>query len=139
MKYLPFVLLIIALFLESTIFSWPLVLGMLIVLTVLYKQQWVMVVACISGILLDILTFHFVGSSSLFFLVVLELVFLYQRKFEIDSPIFVGICVFVASLLYGAVFIHRYSFFSAILTAVVITIMYVLLAFFQPQKKSMLV
>ena len=138
MKYLPFVLLILAFFLESTIFAWPLVLGVLILFTALYREQWVLVVACVSGIILDILTFHFVGSSSLFFLVAMGVIFLYQRKFEIHSPFFVGISVFVFSLLYGVVFIHRYSFLSAILTAGVISIMYVSLSLVQEPKKSAL-
>ena len=138
MKYLPFILLIIAFLIESTLFSWPLVLGVLIFLTVLYKEQWMMLVAFVSGILLDILTFHFVGSSSLFFLIVLEVVFLYQRKFEIESPFFVGISVFVFSLLYGALFSHRYAFFSAILTAVVISGVYMGFVLLQPKKKHVL-
>lgn len=136
MKYLPFLLLIIVFFLESAIFSWPLVLGMLILLTSLYRAQWVMAVAFVSGILLDILTFHIIGSSSLFFVGVLALVFLYQRKFQIESPFFVGISVFVFSLLYSAVFIHRYSFLSAVLTAVVISGVYLGLSLVQEPKKS---
>jgi len=138
MRYLPFVLLIIAIFLESAIFSWPLVLGMLILLVALYKDPWILLVAFACGIVLDILTFHFVGSSSLYFLVVLELVFLYQRKFEIHSPVFVGISVFVFSLVYGAVFSYAYAFFCALLTAILISIVYILVVFLQPQKKGVL-
>lgn len=125
MKYFFAFILILALFLESSIVTYPLVLGVLLMMVALYRSTVVLWIAFFSGIVLDILTFHVVGGSSLFFLGTLLLIFLYQRKFEIQSPVFVGVSVFVFSLLYGGIFIHKYAFFSALFTVVIISVVYV--------------
>lgn len=136
MKYFFAALLIVSLFIESSFLSYPLVLGVLLMLAALYRHQAVLWIAFFSGILLDILTFHSVGGSSLFFLGALVLVSLYQRKFEIESPFFVGASVFVFSLLYGALFVHRYSFFSAVGTAILISMIYLGLILFEQRKNT---
>jgi hypothetical protein len=132
------VLLIIGLsiFLESSLVTLSLVLGVLIMLTALTQKPSVFWISFLAGVILDIVMFHPVGASSFFFVLALGLVFLYKRKFEIQSPFFVGISVFIFSLLYGALFVHRYSFFSAVLTALGISAMYVIIIFLQKPKRE---
>ena len=134
MKYVFILILILALFIESSIVTYPLVLGVLLMMVAFYKSSIVLWIAFFSGIVLDVLTFHVVGGSSLFFSGAMLLVFLYQRKFEIQSPVFVGVSVFVFSLLYGGIFIQRYAFFSAIFTALIISFVYLVLLL--PERKK---
>lgn len=118
------IVLVMTIFFETSLLSLPLVVGLLIMLTALFQKSWIWIVAFVCGIVLDLLTFHPVGASSVFFSVMLGLIFLYQRKFEIQSPFFVGTSVFIFSLFYGAFFIQRFSFFSAIITALGVSVIY---------------
>ena len=136
MKSLLIVILAITIFLQTSFFNVPLVLGLLIMMWILYQAGWVIVTAFITGILIDILTFHTFGISSMFFLTSLFLVLLYQRKFEIQSVPFVSVSVFVFSLLYAAIFIHKSSLLGAVVTSCIITICYMGVVFFSAGKRS---
>ncbi len=121
MKYfLLAFLLLFAMFVQATFLVMPLVLGMLLFFVAWGQEEAIIIFAFILGILSDILMFHPVGVSSLFFIGALGLVLLYKRKFEIYNPVFVGISVFVFSLLYGVLFIHIASFFNACLLAIIL-------------------
>lgn len=87
--------LFIALFLEGTVTTLPLVLIVLLCLTIYRRDAIVFPVAFVSGIILDILIVQTIGVSSLFFAVMICMILLYQRKYEINSYPF----VFFASLL----------------------------------------
>lgn len=105
MKYfLLFILLLCAITLESTIIQLPLVLLVLLIFTIVFQDEWIFSVGIFSGFVLDALQFRIVGSSSLFFLVFLLLVFLYERKFELRSVWFVLIMSGVGSLLFFVLF-----------------------------------
>lgn len=105
MKYFVVTLvLLFALFFETTLLQLPLVLMSLLLLGVLYKERWIFLAAFLTGILLDMLAFRTVGISSLFFVTMLGLVFLYERKFEIQSFFFVGIATSILSLIFMMIF-----------------------------------
>ncbi len=108
----------ILLFLQTTIFSLPLVLGGLLFFCVLYKEQWIFPVGFGMGILLDMLTFHPIGLTSIFFTILLGIVFLYERKFEIQSLTFITFVTFLASLVYGLLFHEPQIFLEAVMLAV---------------------
>lgn len=109
----------LSLFLETTFLSVPLVLLSVILLGVLFKEGWIFPAAFVMGILLDMLSFHTIGMSSIFFVVVLGIMFLYQRKFEIQSLQFVTIFPFLASLLFGIVFGQDFVLLSAVSMAII--------------------
>lgn len=109
-----FLVLLLLLFLETSFFSFPLVLGGILLLSVLYKEYWIFLVAFVMGILLDVLMFQVAGGSSLFFTVLLGVLFLYERKYEIQSMPFVTIFTFLASLIYGFIFHEQHVFLEAI-------------------------
>ena len=125
MKY--FILAVIAtilLLLEASVTTIPLVLGFAIMLSSWSRTYWLIGVTFLLGFFLDLVAFQPLGISSLFFLVVLTLIFLYKRKYEIQSPIFITISAFIASLIYGGIFAHHHVFFSACIVAAIMGLVY---------------
>jgi cell shape-determining protein MreD len=85
---------ILALLLEVTVVRLPLVLFLLLIIFVRKKNPEIFVFALFIGILLDILNLQRIGITSMFFLALLFLVHLYDRKYEINTLPFVLIsCV----------------------------------------------
>jgi cell shape-determining protein MreD len=99
MKLLAFILLTIALFLEVSLTTIPLIFLSLLCFMVLLRKEWILIYAFIFGILLDLLSFKTMGVSSGFYVVFLFLVILYQSKFEITTGYFVFIASLVGSLI----------------------------------------
>lgn len=96
--------LLIALLLEGTITTIPLVLIVLLCLTILRRDGIVFPLALLAGILLDVLTIRTLGASSVFFTIMLFMILLYQRKYEINSYPFVAAAAFVGALVYLSLF-----------------------------------
>lgn len=104
----PFViLLILALILEASLTSLPLILLILLVLTIVYRKKEVFFLAFFFGIYFDMLSFKTIGTTSLFLITFLFLVLLYQRKFEIATNNFVLISSFLGS--FGFLFVLGYT------------------------------
>jgi rod shape-determining protein MreD len=97
-------LILAMIFIEGTIVTVPLTFSILLVLFLLYKRDIVLVYAFVAGLLLDALTVRVIGSTSLFFCIILGIILLYQRKFEITSLFFLMITSFIGSFLYGLLF-----------------------------------
>lgn len=117
-KYFIFAfILLAALFLQTAFFSLPCVLLILILLTILIKELWLFPVAFGMGLLLDIMLFHTVGISSIFFVIILGIIFLYDRKFEVQSIPFVIVFSFVAALCFGFIFQTGNGFLSALISS----------------------
>lgn len=114
---LIFIVLFLALFLETTFFSLPLVLLAIVLLGILFKEFWIFPVGFGVGIVLDVLSFRIVGVSSIFFVVMLGIVFLYDRKFEVQSLPFTVIFSFLAALGFGLIFKIGQSVFLALITS----------------------
>ena len=106
MKYLfSFLLLTLALILEVSSFSLPLVFVVLVAVSVVLKDNFSFFAAVLFGLLLDVLTFQTIGITSAFFTILVFIIFSYQKKFEITTNYFVVFSCFLASvcfiLLYG--------------------------------------
>lgn len=93
-----------ALFFEVTFVQLPLVLIVLILYAVIFQDLWIFPVALVTGMILDSLLFRLLGSSSMFFLCILFLVFLYKQKYEIKTVVFVGIITTISSTIYMLIF-----------------------------------
>ena len=120
MKWFVFsILVIIALVLESTLTTMPLVFIVLFSATILFESTTLLLLGFVCGLLLDTLTFHPIGESSLFFLLILTMAFLYERKFETRSLPFIGIILLVGSFLYIWIFGSMYMFPEAIVAAII--------------------
>ncbi|HKC14432.1 MAG TPA: hypothetical protein VKC89_00490 [Patescibacteria group bacterium] len=95
-----FLLLILAIILEGSFISIPFVFLFLLFFALKNRSLWVFALAFISGILLDSFFLRNLGQTSIFFLIFLFAVMLYERKFEIASLSFVLISSFVGSFIY---------------------------------------
>lgn len=100
MKLFSIVLLSLALVLESSVTTIPLVFLSLVSLMVIKRENWIFLYGFLFGALLDLFSFRTLGISSAFFVTFLFLILLYQRKFEIATNYFV----------LGACFIGSFSF-----------------------------
>ena len=80
MVFLLLILLIIALILEGTLTALPLVFICLLCLTILMRDQRIFFIAFITGIFLDAFSLRPLGETSIFFLFVVFLIFLYPNN-----------------------------------------------------------
>ncbi|HVZ58325.1 MAG TPA: hypothetical protein VG935_01040 [Patescibacteria group bacterium] len=96
--------LIISVIAEGILTSLPLVLISLILFTIRTRNHDVFFYAFISGIFLDILHVRPIGETSIFFAIVLLLIFLYERKFEISSLLFALLATLVSTSFYLLIF-----------------------------------
>ena len=95
---------IISIFLEGTVTSLPLVFVCLVILTIATRNLFLFFLAFVSGIFLDAFALRPIGQSSIYLLLCVFLMLLYQRKYEINSYPFVLLASFVGSLLYLLIF-----------------------------------
>jgi cell shape-determining protein MreD len=131
------VLLVISVFLEGTVFMVPLVLICLLCLAILKKDSVVYLVGFFSGIFLDILTVQTVGQRSIFFIVFIFLILLYQRKYEINSYPFVAASGFFGSLIYSFIFGYSHFFWWSLISCLIASILFMVLrGRLTPQKIS---
>jgi len=120
MKFLAFFLLTVALVLEATLTTIPFVFLILLCLLVLLRENWLFVFAFAFGIVLDLVSFKTLGTSSAFFVTFLFLVLLYQSKFEIATNAFVFFASFVGSFTYLLLLGYNNNIiFQAILSSII--------------------
>ena len=137
MKIVVFLIFLISFLLEITVTTLPLVFLILLSVAVISKKEWIFALAFILGLILDVFSFKLIGASSIFFLVFIFLVFMYQKKFEIATKPF----IFLASFLGSLAFLLLFSFSSliiveAILSAIIGTVIFSLLQRFNKHKQS---
>lgn len=105
-------ILIAAVLFQGTVTSIPLVLVTLLCLIIVRPDSYAFAAAFIAGIFLDVFALRQVGISSIFLLLFVFLILLYQRKYEIYSYPFViaassiGSVVFLSVFGYGNVLGH---------------------------------
>jgi len=117
--------------LESTLITLPLTFLIILFASVIIRKNEIFALAFFSGLFLDILAFKNVGWSSIFFVIFVFLVFLYQRKFEVETLHFVAITALIGSFIY--LFIEGVSF--VIVQALVATFI-ISASFFIFKKKN---
>jgi len=132
---LCFILLISVLF-EAIFITIPLTLVLLINFLVTDKKSWVFPAAFFSGIIIDILSLRYLGSTSLFFVTFLFVIHLYERKFETSNIFFAFFACFVGSLLYLTIFGIRQVLVQSLVAAVVGSLIFYLIMRL-PKKESL--
>lgn len=130
-----FVLLILAVLLEGTIIPLPLMLVCLLCFATVQKDSSVFLSAFIGGLVLDILMVNPVGTSSLFFLLFLFLVFLYQRKYEINSFPFVILASFIGSWVFLSLYGYEAAFIRAGISSLLTICLFGILQLFTYHKQ----
>ena len=104
MRLLILILLISFLILESSVTTTPLIIPVIVVATVMLRDYIAFLLAFIFGFLLDILTFKTVGLSSLLLTILVFLILMYERKFEIETPRFIIFSTFLSSFIFIILF-----------------------------------
>jgi len=105
MKKWPYLLLVLAaIFFESVFTTIPIVFLTVVVLYVIQKQAWILALAFSAGLFLDIMLVRQIGTTAFFLTCFLFLVFLYERKYEVQSYWFVFFSTIGGSLLYTLFF-----------------------------------
>ncbi len=134
MKFFLVLFLILALILEISLTTIPLVFIVLLVFTLAFKKNYMFAIAFFVGLFFDILSFKPLGVSSIFFVVFLYLVLIYQSKFEIASNNFVFASSFLGSLAFLMLSGYNNSIILQVFLASVISL--VLFTFIKRIDKS---
>ena len=134
--FLIFLLLFLTILIESTLIQLPLTLIIFCILTVVYKEEWIFPVSLVVGIILDSLMFRPIGATSLFFLLFLLVVFLYEKKFELRSVWFVIFIVGVGSFFFLLVFGHTLLVVQTAISIVIGILLFFVFSFLQPLPKD---
>lgn len=130
------ILLLMAIAFEATLIQIPLTLTMLLSIGILEKRGWILFVGLVAGLLLDSLTFRFMGISSLFFLCVLFLLYLYGKKFEIQHIGFDIFFCFTMSSIYGVFFGNQQPFLGALIACICLFCLLFPIQFFRTRKQQ---
>jgi hypothetical protein len=115
--------------LEGSVSSLPWLVVWFLCLLIVRKSPWVLGLAFVCGMLLDIFLLRPVGETSLFLSVSLFLVWLYDRKYEIDSLPFVVFSSFGISFAYLLLFGAKQVLLQAGMSCVIGVVFYLILHF----------
>ena len=119
--------LIPAVLIEGTVISVPIVLAVLLLCYILKRKSSIFILAFVSGIMLDVFGVRTIGASSLFFILFIFLVMLYQRKFEITTYPFVFFSSLVGGSVYLWVFGYNHVVEQAVAGSIIALLMFMLL------------
>lgn len=93
-----------AVLLQSTLFSIPFVIPILLFYFILTKNPSVFFIAAVFGLLIDTLLLNPIGSTSLFLIIFLFVSTLYTRIFEMETFYFAAIFTLAGSAVYSYIF-----------------------------------
>lgn len=130
MKLTATIIFLFSLFLESSVTTLPLVFLTLLCLAVLTSKEWIFVIAFIAGVLLDALSFRALGQSSLYFILYIFLVFLYERKFEISTKYFIFIASFLGSFGFLIIFSYNNLILQSLMSSIIGVLIFSILSHF---------
>lgn len=117
------ILLLISTLLQASVTTLPLVILFFLNAAVVTKKTWIFPIAFLTGLVLDILLLNPMGKTSLFLVIFLFIVLLYDKKFDIQTFPFVFLSSFIGSLIYFIVILHIPNIFTqAIVSAVISTL-----------------
>ena len=116
--------LILAILLEATLTSIPIVLDLLLVFFILKRKSRLLVYAFVSGMVLDIFRVRALGLTGIFFIVFILLVFLYEKKFEIATYPFVFFASFLGGIAYLVLFDYNSVFWQGLSSSIVAILLF---------------
>ena len=102
----------------------PLVLIVLLCVAVIFEKTWIFALAFFMGLLLDLFQLRNLGQTSLFFIVFLIVVLLYEGKFEIKTNPFVFLSTFVGTFFYLIFFGYNYVFGQALVSSIIAVLLF---------------
>lgn len=114
----------------------PLVFDVLLLYYVFFKdEETVFIASFIVGIFLDSITVRTIGESSIFFMVVLFIVMLYRKKFEITTWPFVACSSFLGGFAYYSIFGFQDVFLQSIFNSLFTVALFLIAQLFLKEKK----
>lgn len=125
-----------AILLQGTITTLPLVLICLLCLTIFKRDAGVFPIAFFVGFLLDVFTLHRIGGASIFFLIFVLLILLYQRKYEINSYPFVAAASFLGSWFFLLIFGEAHVFWLSLMNVFIGIVLFMLLRLVDSRKSK---
>jgi len=130
MRFGSWIVFIIAVLLEGTLTSLPLVLIFLLCLMVMKKADWIFALALVSGVLLDIFSLRAIGTTSVLLILFVFLILLYERKYEIATIPFVAGASLAGSFIYLTI-LGNTSILESITSSIFAIIVFVLYIWFR--------
>lgn len=118
-------LLALTILLESTILTLPLTLLLVLFSAIIFRNNYIFALAFFAGLFLDIFAMRSIGWSSAIFVTLVFAVFLYQKKFEIDSLRFILILAFIGTFSYLIIFGIRQPILQAFIATLIIFISFI--------------
>lgn len=91
-------------FLQSTLFSIPAMIPVLLLYFIYSKNPNTFFIAALFGVLIDILLLNPIGATSIFLCVFLFISSLYTRIFEMDTFYFAAVFTLIGSAVYSYIF-----------------------------------
>ena len=129
--WLLVILILISTLLQACVTTLPLVILFFLNAAVVTKKTWIFPVSFLAGLVLDALLFNPMGTTSLFLVIFLFIVLLYDKKFDIQTFPFVFLASFIGSLIYFIIISHIPNIFTqAIISAVISTLSFWILVVF---------
>ncbi len=101
---LLFILILCLAIVLSLLTTVPIIVAVILCFTVFSKDPRVFIAAILGGLFIDYLYLRTQGSTSLFLVIFTFMIFLYQRKFEIQTASFVWFASFIGAILYLRIF-----------------------------------
>src|SRR3990167_2245731 len=122
------ILILISTIIQASATTLPLVILFFLYAAVVAKKTWIFPMAFLAGLVLDVLLLNPLGGTSIFLVILLFVVLLYDKKFDIQTFPFVFLASFIGSLIYFIAILHIPNIFTqAIISAVISTSAFFLL------------
>jgi cell shape-determining protein MreD len=130
---------LISIILEASFLSIPILIPIILSYFIFTKNSNAFFLAFASGILIDTFLLNPIGISSIYFCIILFLVFLYSKKFEIESLPFISIFTILASSFYIAIFSSSFFIAKTFICTAISVIIYFQVMRFKKKTSSSLV
>lgn len=132
-----FVFLVLSFFLEPLLFHSPITLVALSLFAVFQKKIWVFLLAVISGLIIDSISFFELGISSIYFSLVVGILFLYSRKFQTRNIVFYFLFIFIA-IFCNLLFLSPGQVLLRLVISLIFAVIFYLLLLFLTRNKRLI-
>ena len=105
----------LSLILETTFFSFPLVIIFSLFLFILFPSVGILITIFIVGLLLDSVKAGILGATPLFLFLYFLLLTVYQKVFNFKDSLTVILFIFLATVVYAYIFTYSVNIFSYVL------------------------
>src|SRR5579871_5334303 len=116
-KLIIFFLLLFVVSIESYMTTVPIILSFLVALSVAKEKNFIFFCCFAAGFLFDALTLSAIGKTSSILLILLFLMYLYEKKLETRNVFFVFFAAFFSSLIFIFLQGFHFLFFGSLIAA----------------------